>query len=98
MSRFMLDTNSVTYALRGNKQMLLQLSWHPVESMFLSCVSEGEIIYGLGLLPGSHKLHSAVAELLQRLHILPWNSATAQTYVRCGLICIWQANASRRWI
>jgi tRNA(fMet)-specific endonuclease VapC len=49
-------------------------------ALCVSAVTEGEMRFGLARRPEAKAPHAAVVELLRRLDVLPWTSATAQRY------------------
>lgn len=80
MKRFMLDTNSVSHLVKRQSNLVKRVVGAPMAALCLSAVTEGEIRFGLARRPEAKVLHAAVAELLRRLDVLPWTSATAQRY------------------
>ncbi|MES1196404.1 MAG: type II toxin-antitoxin system VapC family toxin [Steroidobacter sp.] len=90
MTRYMLDTNTVSDLLRGNARSTKQLVSVPITSLCISSVTEGEMLYGLAKRPDAKQLHTAVMELLRRLDVLPWTSNVAHHY---GVM---RANLERR--
>lgn len=49
-------------------------------SLRLSAITEGELLFGLAKRPEAKRLHRAVDEFLQRVDVLPWDSAVAARY------------------
>jgi tRNA(fMet)-specific endonuclease VapC len=91
MKRFMLDTNSVSHLMKRQPNLVQRVVAAPMAALCVSAVTEGEMRFGLARRPEAKALHAAVAELLRRLDVLPWTSATAQCYgivraelERCG--------------
>lgn len=80
MTRYMLDTNSVSHLLREHPALVRRVTATPMASLCLSAITEAELRYGLAKRPDAKRLHRAVGELLLRLDILPWDSDTAQAY------------------
>ena len=80
MKRFMLDTNTVSHLVRRQSNLAKRIVGAPMAALCLSAVTEGEIRFGLARRPEAKALHTAVNELLRRLDVLPWTSATAQRY------------------
>jgi tRNA(fMet)-specific endonuclease VapC len=80
MKRYLLDTNTVSYLIRGHETVTRRVVAVPITSLCISAVTEGELLYGLAKRPGAHKLQRAVGELLRRFDVLPWNGDAAQCY------------------
>jgi tRNA(fMet)-specific endonuclease VapC len=76
----MLDTNVVSLLIRKHPQVLKKAMALPIASLCISAVTEGELHYGLARRPKATQLRLVVIELLKRLDVLPWNSATALRY------------------
>ena len=80
MKRFMLDTNSVSHLLKRQRNLVERVVGASMAALCISVVTESEMRFGLARRPEAKALHAAVAELLRRLDVLPWTSATAQCY------------------
>ncbi len=81
MLRFMLDTNSVSYALRGNPPSVREhLRRVPMARVCISSITEAELLFGLALKPQATKLAELVNQFLLGVSVLPWDSAAAQAY------------------
>jgi predicted nucleic acid-binding protein len=62
MPRFMLDTNTVSYALRGDPPSVRdRLRRIPMAQVRISCITEAEFLLGLALKPEAIKLVAAHA-------------------------------------
>lgn len=87
MTRYMLDTNSVSNLLREHPVVVRRVIAAPMASLCLSAVTEAELRYGLAKRPEATRLHRVVGELLLRLDVLPWDSEVASTYgaLRAGM-------------
>jgi tRNA(fMet)-specific endonuclease VapC len=81
--RYLLDTNTVSYILKGNfprvRDRLVRL---PMGEVGISVITEAELRFGLARLPQAAKLGIVVEEFLRRIEILPWDSDAAQHYAR----------------
>ena len=81
MVRYLLDTNTAGYAIKGNvarvRQRLLTV---PMSEVGISVITEAELRFGVVRLPAAIRLKDLVAEFLLRVEVLPWNSAAAQRY------------------
>ena len=81
MPRFMLDTNTVSYALRGNPPSVRErLRQVPMAQVCISCITEAELLLGLALKPEARKLAELVNQFLLGVAALPWDSAAAKAY------------------
>lgn len=78
--RYMLDTNIVSQLLRQHAQVLGRVLATPMESLCISSITEGELLFGLANNPVNLKLKQAVQELLRRVDSIPWDSLAAQKY------------------
>lgn len=80
MKRYMLDTNTVSYLLTGHPNVTQHVVAAPMASLCISAITEGELLFGLAKRPDAKRLHAAVRELLKRVDVLPWDTATAEYY------------------
>ena len=80
MATYLLDTNTVSFLLRGNQGVVKRLQKRPLSEMCLSAVTEGELLFGLARRPQATALHQAVRAFLHRVQVLPWDSACAAVY------------------
>lgn len=78
--RYMLDTNTVSSLIKKNPAVSKRIASIPMESLCLSVISEGELLYGLAKKPHARSLHVAVQELLKRVDVLVWNTDVAEHY------------------
>ncbi len=80
-ARYLLDTNTVSYAIRGEPAAVRShLIAVPKSSIALSSFTQAELLYGLARKPGAARLRSAVTGFLGNFVILPWDSAAAAAY------------------
>jgi tRNA(fMet)-specific endonuclease VapC len=79
-TRYMLDTNIVSQLLREHPQVLTRVLATPMESLCISSITEGELLFGLANNPANSKLKQAVQELLRRVDSIAWDSVAARTY------------------
>lgn len=80
MRRFLLDTNTVSHALRGHPKVLEHMTGVPMSSLGISVITEAELLFGLAKRPGALRLHTLVGELLRRVDVLPWERDSASCY------------------
>jgi tRNA(fMet)-specific endonuclease VapC len=81
--RFLLDTNTVSYVIKGNfsrvRERLLKV---PMAEVGISVITEAELRFGLARRPEASQLKIAVEEFLLHVEILPWDSEAASHYAR----------------
>ncbi len=79
--RYLLDTNTASYVIKGNfprvRDRLARLS---TAEIAISAVTEAELRFGAERLPTAARLRLAIAEFLQLIRVLPWDSAAAEQY------------------
>jgi tRNA(fMet)-specific endonuclease VapC len=79
--RYLLDTNTVSYIIKGNfprvRERLLKV---PMAEVGISVITEAELRFGAAKKPEAPRLKSIVEEFLLRVEILPWDSQAAQRY------------------
>lgn len=80
MTRYLLDTNTVSQLVRGHPGVTARVVAVSMADMCLSAVTEGELAFGLAKRPEARRLQTAVRELLRRIEVLPWDSAAAGRY------------------
>jgi len=79
--RYLLDTNAVGVAVSGRSQALLRrLQSVPIEQLFISAISYGEIRYGLARRPEATQLRDATNKFFGGIEILSWTSKSADAY------------------
>jgi tRNA(fMet)-specific endonuclease VapC len=80
MSRYMLDTNTVSFLLREQPSVTKRVVEVPMASLCISAITEAELLFGLAKRPEAKRLQRSVAEFLRRVEALPWDSAAAACY------------------
>lgn len=80
MTRYMLDTNTVSHLVRQHPAVVQRVVAAPMASLCLSAITTGELWFGLAKRPNAARLHRAVAELLRRVDVLPWDYDAAERY------------------
>lgn len=80
MKQYMLDTNIVSYLIKGNTQVAGHMLAVPITAICISAITEGELLAGIAKRPDAKKLHVAVNEFLRRVDVIAWDSNTAQHY------------------
>jgi tRNA(fMet)-specific endonuclease VapC len=80
---YLLDTNTASYVIKGNfprvRQRLSRLSMSEVG---ISAVTEAELRFGAERLPEAARLRAAIAEFLERIEVLAWDSPAAEQYAQ----------------
>jgi tRNA(fMet)-specific endonuclease VapC len=77
----MLDTNTVSYALRGDPPSVRdRLRRVPMAQVCISSITEAELLLGLALKPQAIELAELVNQFLLGVTSLPWDSAAARAY------------------
>jgi tRNA(fMet)-specific endonuclease VapC len=80
VTRYMLDTNTVSYLLKAHPTVARRVSSAPMGSLCLSVITRAELAFDLARRPEATRLRLAVRELLLRVDVLGWNSDTAERY------------------
>jgi tRNA(fMet)-specific endonuclease VapC len=82
VSRYMLDTSTVSHLLRRHPAVTQRLVAAPITAMCISAITQGELLFGLARRPDARALHDAVWQFLRRVDVLPWDAATSEGYGR----------------
>lgn len=78
---YMLDTNVVSHIMQGRDAALLaRLTQVPVGQVVLSSVTLGELEYGIHRKGQPQRLRNAIAQVLLRVDVLPWDEPVARCY------------------
>ena len=78
MALYMLDTDTVSYLIRGKTPALdVRVVGVSPKHLCISAVTRGELLYGLKLKDGAHRLAQLVDQFLLRVQCLPWDEAAA---------------------
>jgi len=80
MTQYMLDTNTVSHLVRANPEVTQRVVDVPMESLCISSITSGEILFGLAKRPHAKNLHNIVREFLVRVDVLPWDGAVSERY------------------
>ena len=80
MKKYLLDTNIVSLAVRGNNHVLKHLTSVPMSELCISAITHAELMYGLANRPEARRLHRLVSEFLLRVDVLPFDTAVAEVY------------------
>jgi len=81
MPLYMLDTDTVSDFLRGRTPALdARMAAASPKHLCISAVTWGELLYGLKLKDGAHRLEQLVDQFRLRVRCLAWNEATAAQF------------------
>jgi tRNA(fMet)-specific endonuclease VapC len=81
--RYLLDTNTVSYIIKGNRPRVRErLLRVPMAEVGISVITEAELLFGLARRPEATKLKTVVEEFLLRVEVLPWDSDAAHEYAK----------------
>ena len=80
MTRYMLDTNTVSHLIKAHPIVARHVMDVPMASLCISAITEGELLFGQAKRPDAKRLHIAVREFLRRVDVLPWDGAIATHY------------------
>ena len=80
MTRYMLDTNTVSHLLKAHPRVTQRVTALPMAALCISAITEGELRFGLAKRPEAKKLQRVVHELLSRVETQPWDSTAAAHY------------------
>jgi len=78
MPLYMLDTDTVSYLVRGKSPELDErIASVPPGLLSISAVTRGELLYGLMLKDGAHRLAQLAEQFLSRVRCLAWDESAA---------------------
>jgi tRNA(fMet)-specific endonuclease VapC len=80
VTRYMLDTNTVSHLLKKNPVVARRVVAAPITSLCISAITQGELLFGLAKRPDATALHAVVREFLRRVDVLPWDAGTSEFY------------------
>jgi tRNA(fMet)-specific endonuclease VapC len=81
--RYLLDTNTASYAIKGNLPRVRErLQKAALSEVAISAITEAELRLGVLRLPGAKRLAIVVEEFLRFIDIRPWDSEAAQNYAQ----------------
>src|SRR5690625_2847183 len=88
MKTYLLDTNIASHIIKGDlpivRERLVQV---PMHSIFISVVTEAELLYGVAKRDYPKGLTKRVTEFLARVEVLPWTSDAAKAYGQLRAAC-----------
>ena len=79
--RYLLDTNTASYIIKGNIPRVRErlLTVH-MSQILISAVTEAELLFGAARKREAVRLKTAIDEFLIRVDTLPWDSHAARRY------------------
>ena len=80
MTRYMLDTNTVSHLMRQHPAVVQRVVATSMALLCVSAITAGELLFGLAKRPAATRLHLAVREFLRRVDVLAWDNAVATRY------------------
>jgi tRNA(fMet)-specific endonuclease VapC len=83
MTQYMLDTNTVSHLIKAHPKVTQRVVEVPMESLCISSITAGELLFGLAKRPNAKSLHSIVRQFLKRVDVLPWDGTVSEC---CGLV------------
>jgi len=78
-SRFMLDTDSVSFVMRAQGHVAEHMVRHRPEELCVSAVTLAELRYGADLLK-SRKLHGMIDQFIRDIGIMPFDKSCSNLY------------------
>lgn len=79
MTRFMLDTDTVSFALRGVGAVAIRLAERKPSELCMSAVTLAELRFGAAK-RGSRRIHRAIEAFLTGVEVLPFDEAAAERF------------------
>jgi tRNA(fMet)-specific endonuclease VapC len=80
MSRYMLDTNAVSYLVRGNPNITRATLSRNRSELCISAIAEAELLYGIERNPAATRVARMISDFLSRVESLPWTSQEAACF------------------
>jgi len=78
--RYMLDTNTISYFVRGNARVAKSIVSYDYSRLCISTIVEAELLYGIERNPAATRVGKVVSEFLARVDALPWTSQEAACF------------------
>ena len=80
MTPRMLDSNTLSYLFRAHPLVSRRVASAAMSTLCISSIVEAELRYGIARRPRATQMRHGMEQLLARLEVLPWTSATAKRY------------------
>lgn len=86
--KYMLDTNTVSYLIKGQPVAIKQrLQLLPISQVCISSITHAELLLGVAKKPEAKWPPKVVHEFLIRVETLSWGASAAQTYALLRASC-----------
>ena len=82
MTRYMLDTNTISCFVRGNERVEKAIFSRSYSELCISSVTEAELLYGIAKRPEALRYEKTIFEFLSRVKSLPFASVEAQAFAK----------------
>ena len=79
--RFMLDTDTVSFALRGQGRVRSTIVFHDASELCVSAIAVAQLRFGADR-RGSAKLHELINGFLRRIEVIPFDEGCASHFGR----------------
>src|SRR5574341_1353569 len=79
MPQYMLDTDTVSFALRGRGQVATRLLEHRPSQLCMSSITLAELRFGAEARP-SRKLHSLISTFVEAVAVVPFDQPAADRF------------------
>lgn len=80
-TRCMLDTNMVSYALKGTYPAVrAHMARRPPAALCISAVTQSELLYGVAKNPAATRVKGVVDEFLRWVEVLDWSANVAAVH------------------
>lgn len=87
-TKYLLDTNIASYIIKGHSLIIEEkLLKVPMESIFISAITEAELLRGITKKTEDKRLQLIVKEFLLCVETLVWDSDAAHAYANLRRIC-----------
>ncbi len=87
MKTYLLDTNIASHIIKGDLHVREQLVQVPMHSVFVSVVTQAELLYGVAKRGHPKGLTKLIDEFLVRVEVLPWTPEVAAVYAVVRASC-----------
>ncbi len=80
-TRWMLDTNTVSYALKGTYPAVrAHMARRPPAALCISAITQSELLYGVAKNPAATRIKGVVDEFLRWVEVLDWSAGVAAVH------------------
>jgi|ERR1700756_3693291 tRNA(fMet)-specific endonuclease VapC len=82
LTRYLLDTNIASFVIREEAQVVTRFNSIRPEQIFISVITEAELLFGIARKPQATRLARSVQGFLGAIKIAEWTSAAAQHFAQ----------------